>query len=188
MKRSLCIIQSKKKLHGDSPLRKVRFSWVEPLMKLKKQLQWLYFYIILHFLHNIHMADWSKQYDKSIELNWEEAWCDSDLESWLKNQRNVFTFQHYERAVWNMTIKSPIVTLNVKLIGLTLWEELLGSLGPLIWKVTAGYSCMPLPILPAALQPLILLHGKPHKQYGKGVVLQLGWKTWSCGFHAKCSY
>lgn len=87
---------------------------------------------------NLFTAIWStsptNNWDKtnSIQANSEETWCDSGLELWLKNQRNVFTLCHYERALWNTTIKSLIVTVNVKLIGLTLREELLSSPGPLI--------------------------------------------------------
>lgn len=29
---------------------------------------------------------------------------------------------------------------------------------------------------------------KPHKQYGKGVILKLDWKKWSCSFRTKCTY
>lgn len=143
---------------------------------------------------NLFIAVWSysptNNWDKinSVQANSVETWCDSGLESWLKNQRNVFTLCHYERALWNTTIKSLIVTVNVKLIGLTLREELLSSPGPLIWKVTAGHSCVPLPVLRGSLQPLILLSRNPHKQYVEGVILKLAWKRWSYSFHAKCSY
>lgn len=124
---------------------------------------------------------------KCIKVDPEETLCESGLESWLKNQRNVFTLNHYERALWNTTIKSPIVTVNVKLIGLTLWEELLSSPSLLIWRVTAGYSCVPLLLLCAALQGVILLCRKPHKKYRKGIILKAAWKTWSSSFHAKCT-
>lgn len=122
------------------------------------------------------------------KVNSEEAWCDSDLESWVKKQRNALTLHLYERALWKTTIKRPIVAVNVKLIGLTLWEELLSSPDPSILRVTAGFSCVPLPVLLAAPQPLIPRCKKPHKHCGKGLILKLAWKRWSCSFCAKCPY
>ena len=150
-----------------------------------------FFYLITYLLHKLFIGIWSHRGDgrtQALQSIQSKTRCDSHLESWLKNQRNVFALCHYERALWNTSIKSPIVTVNVKLIGRTLWEELLSYVGPLIWRVTAGYSCVPAPVLRASLQPLILLCRKPHKQYGKGTVLKLVWTRWSCSFHAKCTY
>lgn len=132
-----------------------RFNWVEHKANcVCRSSIWFYLYI----LFPITSSWWSEATarkttetkHKSVKVDSQETWCGSGLESWLKNQRNAFILHHYERALWNTTIKSPIVTVNVKLIGLTLWEELLSSPGPLIWRVTAGYSCVPLPVLRAS--------------------------------------
>lgn len=178
--------------------QRFRGQWVDlidPLIVFNTKLSVLvgafFLYLINYLLHKLLHRDlkppWG-QTNTSAAVDSEGTRCDSHLESWLKNQRNVFALCHYERALWNTSIKSPIVTVNVKLIGLTLWEELLSYVGPLIWRVTAGYSCVPAPVLRASLQPLILLCRKPHKQYGKGTVLKLVWTRWSCSFHAKCTY
>lgn len=71
-----------------------------------------------------------------------EACCDSDWESWVKRQRNALSLRPCERALWQTTIKSPIVAANVKLIGRTLREEPLSSWDSFILRVTAGFSCV----------------------------------------------
>lgn len=116
-------------------------------------------------------------WSSSNEVSSEESWCNSDWKSWLKKQRNVLTLCHHERALWNATIKSPIVTLNVKLIGQTLWAKLPSSFEQSQLVTHVG-------LYPS--YTLILFRRKPHKQHGP--ILKLAWRRRLCSFHAKSPY
>lgn len=104
-------------------------------------------------------------WSSSNEVSSEESWCNSDWKSWLKKQRNVLTLCHHEKALWNATIKSPIVTLNVKLIGQTLWAKLPSSFEQSQLVTHVG-------LYPS--YTLILFRRKPHKQ--QGPILKLAWR------------
>lgn len=114
--------------------------------------------------------------DGWLESIWGEACCDSDWESWVKRQRNALTLRPCERALWQTTIKSPIVAANVKLIGRTLREEPLSSRDSFILRVTAGFSCVS-PGRSCTLAFNSALPKATQTLWGRAI-LKLAWKRW----------
>lgn len=105
------------------------------------------------------------------------ACCDSDWESWVKRQRNALTLRPCERALWQTTIKSPIVAANVKLIGRTLREEPPSSRDSFVFKSHSWFLVRSALAVAAPIAFNSALPKATQTLWGRAI-LKLAWKRW----------
>jgi len=138
-----------------------------------------------HALTSIFMVICSNGPQQYKQRKWETCVPQFGLSDW---ETRGMCCSAVLRALWNTPFKSLIVSVNVTLIGLTMWEELLNSAAVNLKSHSWLLVCASARSACFQNTPSNVALLKSHtNNMGKKSYPKLAWKRSSCSFRAKCT-